>query len=121
MNPLTPVKIDGDASKACRMNSEKKMAEEAQQFEKGGNKEEYMQLIGEGKNVDCNECTYIGWVGTASELVMFSLVEGFAADQAHPLINDKTHLVGSSFKAHKQHTNVFQILYVAEGVVNKME
>jgi hypothetical protein len=89
------------------MNSEKKMGEENQQFEKGGNKEEYLTLIGEGKNVEVTECTYIGWVGSALELVISSLVEGFATDQKHPIIEESTHQVGSSFKAHKQHTNVF--------------
>jgi len=106
MQPLAPAKMNSDASKACRMNNQKKMADETENLEKGGNKEEYLALVGEGKSVDCEECTIIAWAGSATELVVLNLVEGWAQDQKHPILDPKLALIGMAFNSHKKHENV---------------
>lgn len=91
MEPLTPVTLDNNACKACRNNSEKKMSLDPdtgmENFEKGGNKEEYHNMVGAEKQADVEECTQIGWKGTASELVFFNLVEGFERNKRHPILD----------------------------------
>jgi len=69
-------------------------------------------MVGNGMGVKTCECTFIGWNGTATELVIGLLVEGFQLNQCHSLVDDKLIKVGLSFKPHKKFVNVFQILYV---------
>ena len=62
MQPLNPVVMDANACKACRNNTEKKIASDAIKGAEClsccvGNKEEYIGMIGSGKAVDTEECT----------------------------------------------------------------
>jgi hypothetical protein len=112
MDPVTPILFDENACKACRSNSEKKMGANfdtgLENFERGGNGTEYSGMLGSGeKSCLTEECTTVGWKGTASELVYFNLVEGFERDKNHPMIDEKTVKVGVSFKSHKKYENVF--------------
>ena len=77
------------------------------QFEKGGNKEEFMSMVGDGKGIDTEECTTVGWNGTAAELIFFQLVEGFKNAKTHAVLEPKLSKVGLSFKPHKTLLNVF--------------
>ena len=94
--------------KACRENTEKKMSKE--KFENGGNTQEYLSLI--SKEADTSDDTRISWDGTAQELIIALLVEGFATNGKHPILDQKLGKVGISFRSHKKLSNIFQILYV---------
>jgi hypothetical protein len=69
MEPLTPAILDEYASQACRNNTDKKMKSDEdtgkEQFEKGGNREEFQGMLGNGKDVETDECTQMSWAGTA--------------------------------------------------------
>lgn len=61
-------------------------------------------MLGSGdKTVLTEECTTVGWSGSAAEFVYFNLVEGFERDKSHPIINEKTIKMGASFKGHKKY------------------
>ena len=64
-------------------------------------------MIGEGKGIDTEECTTVGWSGTATEIILFQLVEGFKNAKTHAILQPKLSKVGLSFKAHKTLLNVF--------------
>jgi hypothetical protein len=116
LQALPSVTLDDNACKACRNNTDKKMKADddtgKDSFEKGGNQDEFKGMIGNGKGVETDECTQIGWSGSAQELVFFQLIDGFKNSKTHPIIEHKLTKVGVSFKPHKKHLNVFQILYV---------
>lgn len=61
MEPLPPINLDENACKACRNNSDRKLKIDEdtgkENFEKGGNKEEFQGMIGDGKGVETEECT----------------------------------------------------------------
>lgn len=69
-------------------------------------------MLGDGKTIETEENTQIGWNGTAQELIIFHLIDGFIANKNHPILEHKLSKVGVSFKADKKLLNVFQILYV---------
>ena len=108
MTPQTIISFDEIANKACRENTEKQMGKE--KFEKGGNTQEYLSLV--SKEVKTSDDTRVSWDGTALELIISLLVEGFAANGSHPIVDPKLGKVGISFRSHKKLSNIFQILYV---------
>lgn len=83
-------------------------------FDKGGNKEEFQGMIGDGKGVETEECTQIGWSGTAQDMILFQVIEAYKNTKSHSVLDEKTCKVGVSFKAHKRLMNVFQILYIKQ-------
>eukprot|EP00347_Sterkiella_histriomuscorum_P015476 403356884 len=118
IEPLPAVILDENACKACRNNTDKKVKTDEdsgmENFEKGGNQDEFRGMLGNGKGIETDECTQIGWNGTASELIYFQLVEGFKNSGTHAIIDVKTIKVGVSLKPHKKLHNIFQILYVKQ-------
>lgn len=111
MEPLPAVALDENACKACRSNTDKKMSAEGE-VEKGGNAQEYQAIL--GKTAETEECTQIGWNGSALELIINTLIEGWTANQKHVIFEHKVTKVGVSFKADKKVQNIFQVLYVKQ-------
>ena len=85
MTPQTIISFDEQAIKACRANMDKQVI--INKFEKGGNTKEYQSLI--GKEVDASDETRLSWEGTAQELIIALLVEGFSANGSHPILDKK--------------------------------
>ena len=115
MIALSPVTLDENACKACRINSEKKNAEIEKGkdcYEKGGNKDEFRTMAGNAKDIETEECTQISWQGTPIDLIIQSLVNGYTAKNTHPILDSKLIKVGLSFKHHKKLQNICQLLYV---------
>ena len=73
MRPQTIVSFDELAVKACRDNLEKQM--DSAKFDKGGNITEYQSM--NIKEIDATDETRVTWEGTAQELIIALLVEGF--------------------------------------------
>jgi hypothetical protein len=72
-------------------------------------------MLGSGdKSIETEECTTVGWSGTAAEFVYFNLVEGYGREKTHPVLSDKTLKMGCSFKSHKKYENVLQMLYIKQ-------
>jgi hypothetical protein len=61
MQSLSEVHLDENACKACRNNTEIRMKADEdtgkENFEKGGNKDEFKGMLGDGKGVETDECT----------------------------------------------------------------
>ncbi len=103
MTPQTIVEFDERANKACRENTESQMGKE--KFQNGGNVLVYLTMI--CKQIDASDETRISWDGTAQDLIINLLVEGFAVNGNHPILDPKLGKVGISFRSHKKLNNVF--------------
>ena len=76
-------------------------------------------MIGDGKDIETTECTRLNWGGTAQDLIIFLLIDGFNTNKSHCMLDKTLVKVGISLKPHKKHQNIFQILYIKQAS-NKM-
>ena len=111
MEALPVAKLDVNACKACRTNTEKKLKPDEisgkDSFDLGGNAKEFKGMIGDGKDIDTEECTKLSWTGTPKDLIIFLLVDGFNTNKAHPILDANLVKVGLHLRADKKHHNIF--------------
>ena len=110
MKTLPNVTMDLNACKACRNNTDKKISPDQgrnESFDLGGNAREFMGMLGDGKDVDTEEYTRLSWTGSAKDLVIFMLVDGFNTNKRHPILEENLRKVGVHMRAHKKHHNIF--------------
>lgn len=109
LSTLPTITLDRQCTQACSQNSDKKIngKEDSKDFEKGGNSEEYNKILGSSKGADTQEATYIGWQGTAQQMILFSIVDSYEPGKTHPILDPQLTKMGSSFKTHKTLKNVY--------------
>ena len=112
LSPLPITSLDVNACKACRVNTDSKVSRDEADFEVKGNSEAFRGMPGDGPDVDLEDDTVIGWTGSAQELIIWMLIDGYNKNKTHPILDPRLLKVGIHFIANKRHNNIFQILYL---------
>ncbi len=112
MRPLPNLSLDPNACKACRNNTDKKISpsesnSSVDSFDLGGNAREFKGMLGDGKDIETEEYTRLSWTGSAQDLVIFMLIDGYNTNKRHPILEESLQKVGVHMRAHKKHHNIF--------------
>ena len=91
MTPLSIVQFDGNACKACRANTLAKVTqeetEEKQALQLKGNAQAFRGMPGDGPDIDLEDETKLQWTGSAQEIVISMLIDGFNQNKTHPILD----------------------------------
>ncbi len=97
---LPLVSLEREANQACRENNRKILLNENNDPPLGGNADIYKQLLGmRAKSVQVEENTYVGWSGSALDLVILNLLTEFERDSTKmpSILNESLLRIGISF------------------------
>lgn len=60
------------------------------------------------------EFTMVQWKGTATELIIFQMLDEYEKTGKSSVLDEKTLRVGLSYKGHKKVQNIFQVIYIKQ-------